>query len=400
MTPRRNPTACPPLRSWASALVFASLAGCGGTAPPPAPADDAPARPRSADRADDGPLPKVDVHLHVALDSVAIADAILREQHIVIGLNASGGAPGYGLEESMTVASATHGRLLPLCNLAFAGVGRPGWAEQTVASLRECKRLGGKGLKVAKYVGLGLSAPDGRLVPADDPALDIVFETAGTLGLPVLIHIGDPKAFFDPPTPTNERFEELSVHPGWSFHGIAPSGQPWPSWSELLDQFERRVARHPRTIFVGAHFGNAAEEPERVARMLDRHANLVIDTAARVPEFGRHPADAMRRFFERYQDRILFGSDLGVSREGLVLGSGGRTPGTREEARTFFARHWAYFETATRRMEHPTPIQGRWTVDGIGLSRPILAKVYAGNAARVFSLALPDRPPESQMKRP
>lgn len=398
MTGRWNLLPAHNLPAWASTLVLASFTACGGTAPPPGPASEQPAKPRSAERADDGPLPKVDVHLHVDLDSVALADAILREQHIVIGLNASGGAPGYGLEESMAAARATHGRLLPLCNLAFAGVGRPGWAEQAVASLQQCKRLGGKGLKVAKYVGLGLTGPDGRIVPVDDPALDIVFEAAGSLGLPVLIHSGDPKTFFDPPTPNNERFEELSVHPGWSFHGVAPNGQPWPSWSELLDQFERRVARHPRTTFVGAHFGNAAEEPGRVARMLDRYPNLAIDTAARVPEFGRHPAEAMRRFFERHQDRILFGSDLGVSSGGLVLGSGGRDPGTREESRTFFARHWAYFESAAQKMEHPTPIQGRWTVDGIHLPRSILAKVYAGNAARVFSLDLPGKGPESLVK--
>lgn len=382
-----------------AALVLVWLAACRGAGPPPDPPADPPTRPQSSEALDLPPLPRVDVHLHVALDSVVVANAILEEQHIVIGLNASGGAPGYGLEESMAAARATQGRLLPLCNLAFAGVGRPGWAEQSVALLHECKRLGGRGLKVAKYVGLGLTAPDGRLVPVDDPALDVVFETAGALGLPVLLHSGDPKAFFDPPTANNERFEELSVHPGWSFHGIAPNGQAWPSWSALLDQFERRVARHPRTTFVGAHFGNAAEEPERVARMLDRHANLVIDTAARVPEFGRHPAEAMRRFFERYQDRILFGSDLGVGSEGLVLGSGGHAPGTREEARTFFARHWAYFETPTRKMPHPTPIQGRWTVDGIGLPRPILAKVYAENATRVFSLELPRKASESQMKQ-
>jgi predicted TIM-barrel fold metal-dependent hydrolase len=368
--------------------------------PPPDPHDESPPRLRADARDDARPLPRVDVHLHVAPDSVEMTIAILDEQRIAIGLNASGGAPGYGLEESMAVARATNGRLLPLCNLAFSGVGRPGWSEHAVESLDECKRLGGKGLKVAKYVGLGLTAPDGRLVPVDDPMLDVVFATAGSLGLPVLLHSGDPRAFFDAPTPDNERFEELSVHPGWSFHGVAPDGKPWPKWSELLDQFERRVARHPETTFVGAHFGNAAEDPDRVARMLDRHRNLVIDTAARVPEFGRHPAATMRSFFERYQDRILFGSDLGVSREGLVLGSGGRTPGTRAESRTFFERHWAYFETRGMNMAHPTPIQGRWTIDGIGLPRAILAKLYAGNAVRTFGLDLPRKGSESHVKPP
>jgi predicted TIM-barrel fold metal-dependent hydrolase len=128
--------------------------------------------------------------------------------------------------------------------------------------------------------------------------------------------------------------------------------------------------------------------------MLKRYANYVIDTAARVPEFGRHDPVRMRAFFVEHQDRILFGSDLGVGRDGLTLGSGGDKPGTREESRDFFARQFLYFETAGRRMPSPTPIQGDWTIDGIDLPLAVLKKVYAENAARIFKLTLPAATPE------
>jgi predicted TIM-barrel fold metal-dependent hydrolase len=336
------------------------------------------------------PIPKIDVHLHVDLDAADEALAILAEHQIVVGLNASGGEPGRGLEQSIELARRSGGRLLPLCNLRFSLLAAPDFAEYARATLDRCRALGGKGLKVSKYVGLGLTDASGALVPVDDPRLDVVFESAGAFGLPVLLHSGDPKAFFEPNTPQNERHDELRVHPDWSFHGVAPNGRPWPSWQALLEQFEARVARHPGTTFMGAHFGNAAEEPERVARMLARHPNYVIDTAARVPEFGRHSAARMRRFFVEFQDRVLFGSDLGVSRGGLTLGSSGELPGTRAESRVFFERHFAYFETTRRAMAHPTPIQGRWTVDGIGLPRDVLEKLYHRNAARVFAI---ERPP-------
>src|SRR5438552_14848630 len=97
----------------------------------------------------------------------------------------------------------------------------------------------------------------------------------------------------------------------------------------------------------------------------------------------------MRRFFIQFQDRILFGSDLGVGPEGLTLGSGGDQPGTRPESRVFFDRHWAYFETQAQRMPHPTPIQGRWTIDGIGVPQLVLEKLYSRNAMRVFAIELP-----------
>ncbi len=368
---------------------IALVAACGTSSPPsPKPGEKPPA---VAERGQDKtlpPLPRVDVHLHVDLRAAEEALAIMAEQNIVVGLNASGGEAGMGLEASAEVATRSKGRLLPLCNLRLSGLDDPRFPGYVTASLERCHALGGKGLKVAKVLGLGVFDARDELVPVDDPRLDVVFQTAGRLGLPVLIHSADPKAFFEPPNEQNERYAELRVHPGWSFYGNAPNGKPWPSWQTLLDQFERRIARHAGTTFMGAHFGNAAEEPERVARMLEQHANYVIDTAARVPEFGRHDAARMRALFLKYQDRILFGSDLGVGLDGLTLGSGDDRPGTRAESRVFFERHFLYFETKQARMAHPTPIQGNWTVDGIGLPRTVLKKLYADNAARIFKLAL------------
>jgi hypothetical protein len=333
-------------------------------------------------------MAKIDVHLHVHPDAARIALDILAENGIAVGLNASGGEPDLGLETSIELAHRSGGRLLPLCNLTFSRIIEADWPEYVRGTLQRCKQLGAKGLKVSKYLGLGLTDSTGALVPIDDARLDVAFDTAGALGLPVLIHSGDPKAFFQPNTPQNERYDELHVHPGWSFYGEAPNGQAWPRWETLLEQFEARVARHPRTIFVGAHFGNAAEEPDRVARMLSRYPNYYIDTAARVPEFGRHPSELMRRFFVQFQDRALFGSDLGVGPDGLTLGSGGDRPGTRSESHVFFDRHWAYFETKEQRMQHPTPIQGRWTVNGISLPQEVLEKLYSRNAMRVFHIDL------------
>lgn len=338
-------------------------------------------------------IAKIDVHLHVHPDAAQAALEILSENGIAVGLNASGGEPGMGLETSIQLAQQSRGRLLPLCNLNFARLTAPSWPDYARATLERCKQLGAKGLKVSKYLGLGLTDREDRLVPVDDVRLDVVFETAGRLGLPVLIHSGDPKAFFQPNTPQNERYEELRVHPGWSFYGEGPGGVPWPRWETLLDQLEARIARHPGTTFVGAHLGNAAEEPERVARMLSSYANYYVDTAARVPEFGRHAAEGMRRFFVQFQDRVLFGSDLGVGPDGLTLGSGGDRPGTRAESRVFFDRHWAYFETLGRHMQHPTPIQGQWTIDGVGLPREVLEKLYFRNATRVFQIELPRAEP-------
>jgi predicted TIM-barrel fold metal-dependent hydrolase len=184
-------------------------------------------------------------------------------------------------------------------------------------------------------------------------------------------------------TPAPSRYDELEVHPNWSL-----AGKPVPSWEQLLDQFERRVARHPSTTFIGLHFGNAAEDPKRVDGMLERNANLVVETSARIPELGRAQPDVLREIFVRRQDRILFGTDLAAGDQAveLVLGSpSGHLP-TPEEVTRFWSSTWRFFETNDRGFPHPTAIQGNWTIDGIGLPRDVLQKVYRDNAVRVLKL--------------
>ncbi len=154
------------------------------------------------------------------------------------------------------------------------------------------------------------------------------------------------------------------------------------------------MARHPKTIFIGVHFGNDPEDPDHVAHMLDKYPNLYIDTAARVPEIGRRDAAKMRGFYEKYQDRILFGTDLGVAAEqdGMMYGSNGSNPPTLEDEARYFTSTWRYFETRDKQFESPTPIQGRWKIDGVGLPEAILRKIYFENAARVLKWRPPPGP--------
>jgi hypothetical protein len=336
-------------------------------------------------------LPRIDVHVHVPPSEALHAVRIFREQGVVMAIDASGGEPdGGGLEESIAAAAETHGALRDYCNLDWSRVEEAEFVAYATHALDRCREEGAVGLKIYKALGLGYELADGSLLRVDDERLDPVFEHAGALGLPVLIHTGDPQAFFRPPTPDNERYAELSAHPRWSFYGLRRNGEPWPSWQEVFDQFEHRVARSPGTHFLGAHFGNAPEEPETVARMLAAYPNLYVETAARVPEMGRFPAARMREIFARFHDRILFGTDFQLGAHGqLVLGSAGGTPDTEARIPFFYESTYRYFETNDRGFAHPTPIQGDWTIDGIGLPQATLREFYAGNAMRLFHVTLP-----------
>jgi predicted TIM-barrel fold metal-dependent hydrolase len=377
-------------------LVFGL--GCGNPQPaapkkvepiaaaPVALASPAPPKPRFVP----SDIPRFDVHTHIEPGALPRAVELLGRHHIVEMVNLSGGSPGGdGLEDSLDEAKRV-GHEVVFVNPDFREIKKgPGYGARIAAKIKQAKALGARGVKIAKNLGLGVTDANKRLIAVDDKGLDPLFDMAGKLGMPIAEHTGDPKAFWQPPTRDNERWDELVVHPRWSFYGFPLS------WQQLYDAFERRVARHPKTRFIGVHFGNDPEDPENVARMLDKYKNLYIDTAARVPEIGRHDArhDAarMRAFFERYQDRILFGTDCGIGTEeqDLMLGSTGATPPSLDDVERFFESTWKWFETDEKDIPTPTPIQGRWNIDGIALPRPILEKVYHQNAERLLGVKLP-----------
>jgi predicted TIM-barrel fold metal-dependent hydrolase len=243
------------------------------------------------------------------------------------------------------------------------GDGFPDWA---AGRLRIQKERGAQGLKVWKGFGLTVQDHHGNLVKVDDPRLQPLWETAGELDLPVVIHVGDPVAFFDPLDETNERWEELGEHPDWAF-----PGPPFPSFTSIMDRFASLVARHPHTTFIGAHVGCYAENLAWVSALLDRCPNFFVDISARIGELGRQPYSA-RRFFIQYADRILFGSDMGPDVEAYRI------------SYRFLESDDEYFNYNTG----DVPLQGRWHVHGLYLPDEVLKKVYSENARRVLRMEL------------
>ncbi|HTP02972.1 MAG TPA: amidohydrolase family protein [Anaerolineales bacterium] len=238
----------------------------------------------------------------------------------------------------------------------------PDWA---AGRLRTQKQYGAAGLKIWKLLGLHVRDHHGKLVDVDDARLSPIWEAAGELHLPVVIHIADPVAFFDSINETNERWEELGKHPDWAF-----TSPPFPPFLQIVEGLRRLVGRHPNTTFVGAHVGCYAENLAWVGQMLDQCPNYSVDISARIGELGRQPYSA-RKFFMRYQDRILFGSDMGPE------------PGEYRLYYRFLETDDEYFNYNTTEV----PAQGRWHVHGIYLPDEVLRKVYRDNAARLLGLS-------------
>jgi predicted TIM-barrel fold metal-dependent hydrolase len=237
-----------------------------------------------------------------------------------------------------------------------------GFADWAAGRLIAQKQAGAQGLKIWKGFGLRVRDPQDLLARVDDPRLDPIWRTAGEIGFPVLIHVADPVAFFDPVDEHNERCEELGVHPDWAF-----TSPPFPPFMQILDGLRSLVRRHPGTLFIGAHVGCYAENLDWVGQLLNECPNFHIDIAARIGELGRQPYSA-RKFLIQYQDRILFGSDMGPDLGAYRL------------AFRFLETDDEYFNYSVG----DVPAQGRWYVHGLHLPDETLKKIYSENARRVL----------------
>jgi predicted TIM-barrel fold metal-dependent hydrolase len=314
-------------------------------------------------------FPVIDVHNHLGGGNTILTPERIR--HYLEEMDAAGvrtvvnldGGWGQRLKETLAALDQAHpGRFLTYALIDFGGIDDPGWSAREAARLEQSFKAGAKGLKFHKSLGLGVRYKDGRFLPVDDPKLDAIWEVCAAHKRPVEIHTGDPGAFFTPLDRFSERWHELNQHPEWLFHG-----KDFPKRSDLHAERMRVIARHPNTTFICAHMANDGENLDEVARWLDAYPNMYVDIDARISELGRQPYSA-RRFFLKYQDRIMFGTD---------------TPPSREAYRIYYRfleTDDEYFDPAGGHHR-----QGFWMIYGVFLPREVLEKLYFKNAERLLS---------------
>lgn len=326
----------------------------------------------------------IDVHTHLNPPAYSVTASIYDRIGGVRVVNMSGGYLAH-VDDTLEATASTENTVATFFNIDWSTIDEPDFGTRRASELEQAIQRGYAGLKISKHLGLGVRLESGELLKVDDPRLDPIWRKAGELGIPVAIHTADPRAFFEPPGPDNERNAELSHAPSWSFHG-----DEFPSRRTLLEARDRLIARHPETHFILLHIANNPEDIDYVDKLLRTHANTSIDVAARIGELGRHPSKRVRAFLRRHSNRVLFGTDLQLSirpHRGemtyrLTLGSISKEPPKLRDIQPFFEQHWSYFETRGDPIDHPIPIQGDWKVEPVGLSLEELNPIYFGNAER------------------
>jgi predicted TIM-barrel fold metal-dependent hydrolase len=310
-------------------------------------------------------FPAIDIHNH--LKNLQYTERYLEEMDKAgvwkcVSLDGSP-VDDFYVEHLRVSHSVSKERFIVFGRVDFTTIEEPGWGEREAQKLEEAAKMGIRGLKIHKTLGLGFRDKQGNLIRVDDPRIDPIWAKCGELGIPVLMHVTDPKAFYTPLDHYNERYDEIAGTPRYSLYG-----KDVPSKDETLAQRNRVMAKHPNTIFIGAHVGNLAEDLNRVGEWLDQYPNFYVDISARISELGRQPYTA-RRFMIKYQDQILFGTDTKPRAEAYRI-------------------YYRFLETDDEYFD-PTrahKLQGRWMIYGVFLPDEVLEKIYNKNALKILNM--------------
>jgi predicted TIM-barrel fold metal-dependent hydrolase len=256
-------------------------------------------------------------------------------------------------------------RFVFFASLDLNGVG-PGSGERIARQLEEDVAAVAVGIgEIMKGFGLSTRKADGTRLRMDDPELDIVWETASRLGIPVFVHTADPAEFFQPLDFENERWLEMALFRNRQFF----DRERFPAFDDLMAERDRLIAKHPNTTWVVAHMSWYANDLGRLGELFDRYPNVYTELGAILYDLGRQPRFA-HDFFVEYQDRILFGKDSFAPDE--------------------YPYYWRVFETADEYFDYYRNYHAFWKLYGMDLPDEVLRKVYYQNALRI----IPNMPTE------
>lgn len=317
-------------------------------------------------------FPFIDVHSHhwdmpIQDLSKLVSEMDSLNMAYLINLSGSGLATFFGkqdlMEKNLTSSIKNVKENFPkrfgvFFNINFNRIDDEDFKGNTTLLINDAVKQGAIGLKIYKNLGLNLRDSKGKRVPVDDERLSFIWEECAKLNIPVLIHSGEPKAFFDPIDKFNERWLHAREKPN-SFR----SSDQYPPFEKVMLEQYNMFRKHPKTMFINAHFGWYANDLNKLSKILDELKNVNVEFGAVINELGRQPR-AAKNFFIKYQDRILFGKDIYKKDEYYI--------------------YFRVLETSDEYIQYYRKRHGLWRLYGMGLPDVVLKKIYHENALKMF----------------
>jgi predicted TIM-barrel fold metal-dependent hydrolase len=307
----------------------------------------------------------IDVHSHTYVKTAAEVAAWVRTMDEV-GVQTTvvlTGATGAEFDRLADLFLKSHpGRFQLYCGLDTTDIDKLDYPQRAVAELVRCYRKGARGVGELSDKGSGYARgstlPREQRLHPDDPRLKPFWHKCAELKIPVNIHMADHPSAWHPADNRQERSP--------SFQRYNQFGKDVPSYEEILGIRDRLLDAQPGTVFIACHFSNQGNDLATLSKVLDHFPNLYVDMSARDYELGREPRTAAR-FLQKYQDRVLFGTDQGISQN-------------------MYRAWWRLLETPDEYIPGPN----WWRLYGLELPESVLEKLYRGNALKVLNWATSD----------
>jgi hypothetical protein len=314
----------------------------------------------------------IDAHIHYGDDDPALL-ALLAEFDLKL-LNVCVAHDAHGAWRSQAdtygrLAQAHPGRFAWCTSFDLPRFADPTYIDQVIAGLDRDFAAGAIACKMWKNIGMEVKTPDGAFAMPDDSRFDPIYEHLTAIGKPLLTHIAEPLACWQPLDERNPHYGYYSRSPQWHMYGRSD----YPSHETLMAARDRVLAKHPRLRMIGAHLASLEYDVAVLAARLERYPNLAVDISARLVDLAIQDSATVREFFIRYQDRILFGTDVVMRQPPSTLAEPERTA-VLQSLRDTYQLHFAYLES-----DRPLTVRGFETV-GIQLPQPVLDRLYRDNA--------------------
>lgn len=320
---------------------------------------------------------KFDAHVHINVKDSAFLDQAAADKFEVLSINVD--YPAFPSIEVQSDAAHHFMKADPkhfhyAATFTMKGFGADGWARKTNAYLDSEFQQGALAVKVWKNVGMVERDAAGQLIFIDDKGLAPVFDHLEAKGVPLIAHQAEPYNCWlpiDQMTTKNDK-AYFSEHPEYHMY-LHPE---MPRYETLMAKRDHMVADHPKLAFVGAHMASLEWNVDEAAKFLDAHPNAVIETAARMAQIQYQSVrdyPKVRAFFIKYQDRILYGTDL-------TLNPGEDAQAFKTAAHDYWTSDWTYLATDQTQRVNDIDADAR----GLALPKSVIDKIYYGNAKREF----------------
>jgi predicted TIM-barrel fold metal-dependent hydrolase/DNA-directed RNA polymerase subunit H (RpoH/RPB5) len=315
----------------------------------------------------------IDAHVHLYKDDPAFGALLERLKLRILNVCVIDDRDPYakGLEpqrgDVLKVMHSTRGRAVFCTTFSPYDFEQPGFSQRVIAQLAADFRAGAVAVKIYKVMGMEMKSKAGKYVMADDPAFAPVYKAIAAHQRTVLAHLAEPDSCWQPPNPASPDYAYYQQNP----QEYAYAHPEWPSKAAILAARDHLLAENPRLRVVGAHLGSMEADVDQMAQRFDHYPNFAVDTAARVPYFMLQPRDKVRAFLIKYQDRILYATDL------VVMPQDSTEKALEEWAGTY-ERDWKFFAT-----DQTVEYKGH-TYPGLALPEPVLQKIFHGNAVHWF----------------